>query len=207
MPMEDEHEAGHGQHAHPYPTPPVFPVNEQGRLEESNDSFNPGPPAAFNPSAPHEAEMHHTGISTGDVENPWAQEATDNSSNERRGYGLQSDAVEHSFIREEGVVNGQAPAFNPEIQRNPIMHQNPYGVGQDQPGGGQPVAYPGKLGSNNPFLKAAQQNTRQQHGRSWSQGEPSPGDDEGPNRQGNTQSGMRRPLHKFLTLGPGTIFS
>lgn len=199
LPMDGEYEQEQGEGRLPSATSRTFSVNGQIQSEDST-SFSPDSPSEFNSTDPRRVQMHHTGTSSYDIENPWAQESTADSSNERR--ELQSHVSDNSFIRGENVANDQAP-LNPETHNRepPIstMYPTAHDLGHDQTEEAQAAAYSSKLQSNNPFLKSVQQNTTQQHEGSWGQSESSSQYSEALDGQGNNQGGMRRLLYKSHT--------
>lgn len=136
--------------------------------------------------------MHYTGASLHDVENPWAHESIDKSSDDSR--GPHPDMSGNDFSRGDSFGGGQASMIPPETQNrepfdSPTVHQAPYIFDHDQTGGAQ-SAYSNKLQSNNPFLKAVQQSAAPSE-RSRDEGESSPHYSEAPNGQGNNHSGTR----------------
>lgn len=194
--MDGEHKPEQGEGRLPSTTSPTFPINGQIPSEEPA-TFNPGSLSEFNSRYPPAVQMYHTGSSSHDVENPWAQEPANNSGSERR--ELQSDVRDNSFVGVENVANGQAPLSPESTNSEPptsSMHPTPYDFGHGQTEEAQPVAYSNKLQSNNPFLKSVQQNTTQQYEGSLGQSELSSPYNEALNGQGNDQGGMRKPLCK-----------
>ncbi|KAK2763244.1 hypothetical protein FQN54_009880 [Arachnomyces sp. PD_36] len=174
MPMDDAHEAAQSLER-TSATPPTLAANGQVRPDESA-SLSPGAPSASDSQTPQQAEMHHTGSSTHNVENPWAEESIATPRNGRPDYEPQPGASDYDFNRGNNIQHGHTPLMSPGIQNGepftpPTIQQNQPSLTHDQTGSGPAAAYPGKLQSNNPFLKAAQQNTGQQHEESRGQNE------------------------------------
>ena len=196
MPPDVDHEVGQGEEYLPYPTSPTSSAIYSAETREF--SSDPSPPSAFSIKPLNETETPHPGITSQEGDNPWAQEAMDKPDNDRPSYRHQFNMRENNFPAGEGASNSHVPLTHPETHNmepsaSPAIDRKQYGAGQDQIASDQTAPYASQLQSNNPFLKAKQQNTTPQYSEPPEQDQTSPNYGEAVSSgHGQYQDGMRR---------------
>jgi hypothetical protein len=204
MPQDVDQQVGKDEEYLPYPASPTSSSQQKAETPELV-SPDPNPSSVFDSNPLNEVESAHPGITSQEGDNPWVQEAMNNQDNDQLGHGQLPYIRDNNFAA-VGASSGPSSLTHSEPHNiqppaSPTMSWNPQDSGINQNSSDQTTPYTSKLQSNNPFLKAKQQNTAAQYGEYWDHNQTSPNYGEiGGSGSSQYQDGMRTNIHAHSNL-------